>query len=96
MSASSPLRQDATAAASAAPSWTAEQAIAALTAEPVVKLPGSPAVIDEQRLTEAIGTSTVKILAVPFAQPEKPTDSRHGRRHQRASWRTVRSWAFDQ
>ena len=60
---------------SAVATWTAERAIAALTAAPVVRMPGSPAVFDERTLTKAIGTSGVKILAVPFALPEQPTSS---------------------
>jgi MYXO-CTERM domain-containing protein len=82
------------AAASAELTWSSEQAIAALTAAPVASLPGSPAVIDEQRLTEAIGTSSIKILAVPFAQPEKPTDSRMDEATS-DELQTVRSWALD-
>ena len=81
-------------ASSAELTWSSEQAIAALTAAPVVTLPGSPAVIDEQRLTEAIGTSSIKILAVPFAQPEKPTDSRMDEATS-DELQSVRSWALD-
>ena len=80
--------------ASAELAWSSEQAIAALTATTVVTLPGSPAVIDEQRLTQAIGTSSIKILAVPFAQPEKPTDSRMDEATS-DELQTVRSWALD-
>ena len=80
--------------ASAELAWSSEQAIAALTATTVVTLPGSPAVIDEQRLTQAIGTSSIKILAVPFAQPEKPTDSRMDEATS-DELQAVRSWALD-
>ena len=72
--------------------WTAEQAIAALTAAPVAQLPGSPAVIDAQQLIDAIGTSNVKILTVPFAQPENPLD-RELDEATDEQLKKVRSWA---
>jgi len=75
--------------------WTAEQAIAALSAGPVAQLAGSPAVVDTAVLTAAIGTSNVKIIAVPFAQPANPLDSDldDATKEQLAA---VRSWAYDQ
>ena len=72
--------------------WTAEQAIGALSTAPVAQLPGSPAVLDTQVLTDAIGTSNVKILTVPFAQPENPLD-RELDEATDEQLKKVRSWA---
>ncbi len=77
------------------PGWTAEQAIAALTAGPVAQLLGSPAVFDTAALTAAIGTSNVKILAVPFAHPEKLTDSDMDDATS-DELDKVRSWSYEQ
>jgi hypothetical protein len=84
-----------TAPAAAPPGWTAEQAIAALTAGPVAQLPGSPAVIDAAALTTAIGSSNVRILAVPFAHPEKLTDSDMDDATS-DELDKVRSWSYEQ
>ena len=74
--------------------WTAEDAISALTAAPVAQLPGSPAVLDAAVLTAAIRTSNVKILTVPFAQPENALD-RDMDESTKEQLRKVRTWAAD-
>ncbi|MET0863034.1 MAG: hypothetical protein ABWZ98_01740 [Nakamurella sp.] len=84
-----------TEAGSAPPGWTAEQAIAALTAGPVAQLMGSPAVFDAAALTTAIGSSNVKILAVPFARPVKLTDSDMDDATS-DELDKVRSWSYEQ
>ncbi len=68
-------------------SWTAQQVISTLTTAPMVKLDGSPAVFDQARIVAAIGSSPVRILALPFAP--KAADP-HAQ-----DVEEVRTWAVD-